>query len=720
VTVAGILYVVLSSGLTARAGRPASAASDRRPQAVPAVTFNADIAPLLYEHCAGCHRPGQAAPFSLLTYEDAAAHASQIEAVTRRRYMPPWKPVPGYGDFENPRRLEDKEIALIQQWVAQGRPRGGGEIPPPPSFSTNGWTLGQPDVVVALAEAYELKRDGTDVFRTFVVPIPVNERRYVRALEFDPGNPRAVHHANLKIDATRSSRWLDAQEPGPGYEGAGARGAAFPDGYFLGWTPGQSPLVAPAGLSWRLAPSSDLVIELHMMPTGKLESVQPRVAFYFTDQPPVKLPYMLRLGRQDIDIPAGEPEYVSTDSYVTPISMELTAVQPHAHGLAREMRGFATLPDGSIKWLVYIDDWDPRWQDVYHFRTPIAVPKGTRLTMRYTYDNSEANVRNPASPPRRVTFGQTSSAEMGDLWIQAMPENGEDRQILDRDYAPKMLDEDIKGIEKMLEHGDSDPRLHADLGFCYIDAGRVHDAIEQLEAAARLEPLSAGAQYDAGTVLLRERRFDEAREYFRLAVTLKPDFSEAYNNLGVISHAENDMSAAMTWYSRAVALDARNAEAEYNLGRALASTGEMSSALQHYQRALQIKPDDAAAHSSLAALLASSGEVEEAVAHYRRALELSPDLAGALVDLAWILATSDRTDIRAPAEAIRLATRVDALTDHRSPTVLDTLAAAYAAAGQFDEAIVIAERALDLASVSDVAAASAGIRARLDLYRQQR
>ena len=162
--------------------------------------------------------------------------------------------------------MTDAEIAVIEKWVAQGMMRGSpADLPPLPIFS-EGWQLGTPDVVVQMPEAYVLPAQRRDVFRTFVIPIPLTTAAYVRAVEFLPGNPRVVHHANIKVDRTRLSRRRDDDEPGAGYEGGGSREARFPDGMFLGWTPGQSPRLSPEGMSWRLEPQSDLVVELHLMP----------------------------------------------------------------------------------------------------------------------------------------------------------------------------------------------------------------------------------------------------------------------------------------------------------------------------------------------------------------------------------------------------------------------------------------------------------------------
>src|SRR6266487_3437657 len=257
------------------------------------VTFARDIAPIVFEHCAACHRPAQAAPFSLLTYDEVRRRAQLIAAMTKSRSMPPWKPEPGYGEFAGERRLSDRQIELIQQWVELGTPEGNvNDLPPAPRWAGD-WQLGKPDLVVSMPEPYLLGSDGPDVFRTFVIPIEVPTGRYVKGLEFHPGVPRAVHHANVKIDRTRSSRRLD-------------------------------------DTAWRLEAGSDLVVEVHMMPTGKPERVQVRVGLFFTDEPPLRVPYMVRLGRQSIDIPAGTRDYSVTDSYVLPVDVEVLSVQPHA------------------------------------------------------------------------------------------------------------------------------------------------------------------------------------------------------------------------------------------------------------------------------------------------------------------------------------------------------------------------------------------------------
>src|SRR5260221_14271003 len=179
--------------------------------------------------------------------------------------------------------------------------------------------------------------------------------------------------------------------------------------------------------------------------------VDSSIGMYFADQPPARVPAMVRLNRQDIDIPPGESHYVAADSYVLPVDVDAYSVQPHAHNLAKTVKGWATLPDGTMRWLIDIESWDFHWQDSYRYRTPIRLPAGTRLSMEYTYDNSPGNPANPSPPPKPITWGQRTSDEMGDLWIQVLPGNLTDLAVLNRSLRDKLLPQNISGYRSMLK-----------------------------------------------------------------------------------------------------------------------------------------------------------------------------------------------------------------------------------------------------------------------------
>ena len=414
-----------------------------------------------------------------------------------------------------------------------------------------------------------------------MLPIPVDRGRFVRGLEFRPGNARVVHHANIRIDTTPASRALDAADPGPGYDGLIARSATYPDGHFLGWTPGQVAPLLPDDLAWRLDPNTDLVVELHMQPSGKPEQVAPSIGLYFGDTAsfdgargrPRRTPAMLRLGRQDIDIPAGDRSYTVTDSYTLPVDVELEAVQPHAHYRARDVRGEATLPDGSKKPLIDIADWDFRWQHVYRFVTPLRLPKGTRLSMRYTYDNSAENARNPQRPPTRARWGQRSAEEMGDLWLQVLPRDNRDLDLLSRDFRPKVAAEDVKGYEAEIEKHPGDAALHDDVALLYLELGQGDRAIAHFTASKELKPRSAAAHYNLGTALTVARRLDDAAGEYREALRLDPDYANAHNNLGNVLLAQRQFDQAIREFQEVVRLQPDSAAARKNLAAAYTAAG---------------------------------------------------------------------------------------------------------------------------------------------------
>jgi hypothetical protein len=563
---------------------------------VQTVTYAKDIAPLISDRCAMCHHPGGSGPFSLLSYDDVKRRAALVAAVTERRYMPPWKADPSNGPFVDQHPLSDAEIQLIRRWVDEGAVEGS---PVPTARArtwTDGWQLGKPDVVVTLPEPYVLPPDGTDAFRVFVLPIPTAAVRFVRALEFRPGNPKVVHHANIRLDKTPASRRLDEGQPGPGYNGLIAHSAQYPDGHFLGWTPGQVAPLLPKDLAWRLDVRTDLVVELHMRPSGKSEPVAPLIGLYFSDAPPTRTPAMLRLGRQSIDIPAGQKEYTITDSYVVPVDVDVQAVQPHAHYRARDVRGEAALPDGTVRPLIAIKDWDFRWQHVYRFVAPLHFPKGTRLSMRYTYDNSSENPRNPDQPPKRARWGQRSSDEMGDLWIQVLTRDAADLDRLVSDFRPKVLAEDVIGYEVEIEKHPSDAALRDDAALLSLELGRADVAVKHFAASLALKPESAAAHYNLATALTLAHRLEEAAEEYRRALTIDPAYANAHNNLGGVLMQQRKFGDAIQEYRELVRLQPSVPNGLANLAAAYAADGQFERAVEAIDSALMLQPPEVVAN----------------------------------------------------------------------------------------------------------------------------
>jgi hypothetical protein len=509
------------------------------------LTFNKDIAPIVFEHCAVCHRPGQAGPFPLLTYENVKKRAEQIVRVTESRYMPPWLPEPGYGDFVGERRLSNNDLGLLRQWASEGAAEGqASDLPPAPNWSGD-WILGKPDLVLELTNSYTLAAGGKDVYRNFVLPVPIDQTRYVRGFEFQPTNPKIVHHNFILLDAGRESRKLDGRDGAPGFPGMSLpEGVDVPEGHFLGWQPGRLPRFDPDDMAWILPEKSDLVLQMHLRPSGKPEPVGCRVGLYFTDRPPTRNCFRLGLVSMMMDIPPGEQNYTVEDEFELPVDSQVIGILPHAHYLCKRMEGFAILPDGTKKWLLLIKNWDFNWQGNYQYAAPITLPKGAKLTMRYTYDNSTNNLQNPNNPPKRVQYGPQSSDEMAELWFQLLPASPEGMKLLvDADAAKSRVDL-IKYYEYQLQVDPNNADVHTKLGFIRFLQGDANEGIRHLRQAIALAPQNDTAHYKLGLIYRYQKRSADAKAEFEMAIRLNPGNYDAHGNLGIIYAEEGNLTLA--------------------------------------------------------------------------------------------------------------------------------------------------------------------------------
>ncbi|MEP7351875.1 MAG: ascorbate-dependent monooxygenase [Acidobacteriota bacterium] len=411
--------------------------------AIAAPTYNQDIAPILYQNCATCHRPGEVAPFSLLTYTDAAKRAGLIAQATAKRYMPPWKPEPGYGDFAHERRLTDAQIGLLRDWAAAGAPEGDGPQPPAPLFA-KGWQGGEPDRIVKMPSSFNIPADGPDQFQCFVLPTGLDKDVFVGAMEFRPGNPRVVHHALVFMDTSGQARKLAEANGGDSYPCFGGARVGI-SGLLFGWAPGSPALPAEAGLSRVIPKGTDIVVQLHYHPSGKPETDQSQLGLTFAPAPTkgVALAPMVNTG---IYIPAGDPDYRVKSTMTIPQDADLVALAPHAHYLGKEMKIDAKLPDGSITHLLWIKDWDFNWQGQYRFKQAIHLPKGTQIEMEYSYDNSSANPRNPSNPPKEVHWGEQTTDEMAVAFLALVLPKPEDVPAFQRAVQRQVLEMFISNI----------------------------------------------------------------------------------------------------------------------------------------------------------------------------------------------------------------------------------------------------------------------------------
>ncbi len=396
--------------------------------AEPTATFAKDVAPILHAKCVNCHRAGEVAPMSLVTYEDARPWVRAIKTKVSARQMPPWFADPAIGSFANDARLTDAEISTITRWVDAGAPFGNAkDMPPLPKF-TEGWQLGEPDYVINLPEV-QIPATGSDYFPTPNVTVDIPEDHWVRAIEIRPSNRLVTHHS--VIFSTNAS-------------------ILNPNGFFdvLGvWAVGTPPTVYPEGLGRWVRKGSQLRTNLHYHPNGTAQVDRTRVGLYFGKGELKKEVVAGVAGNVTFNIPPGAANHELRAVY--PVDQDITVVSlfPHMHLRGKDMTMTATFPDGRQQPLLNVPGYDFNWQLFYYPRTQVKLPAGTRVDLVAHYDNSQANKNNP-DPTRAVRFGEASTAEMmfgmfeftADAGVSPKPSNERTRmealmQTLPRDSA---------------------------------------------------------------------------------------------------------------------------------------------------------------------------------------------------------------------------------------------------------------------------------------------
>ncbi|MCY2974605.1 MAG: tetratricopeptide repeat protein [Planctomycetota bacterium] len=605
-TVASILYLY----------RPVKSQSRSDP-----VTFSSDIAPIIFAKCSGCHCPNQSAPFSLLTYDDVRSRARQIVEVTQSGFMPPWLPEEGHGDFLAARRLTESERQMLKQWVEQGTPCGDPVgIPPAPEL-VDSWEKMPPDLVIE-TPGYKLSSQERDVFRNFVLSVPIDGPRWVESIEIRPFNPRVTHHARLGVDSSNESTRRDAEDADPGYEGMAW--GQDPDGQLVIWAPGMAANPVTPGVAWRLHPQTTLVLHTHMQPTGKTEEVKFRVGIRFAKAPPEQYPAVLRIGSCDIDIPAGTRRHVIEDQYTIPIDIDLHSIFPHAHSLCREIEVVALRSDGSRELLISIKNFDENWHDAYRYRKPIRLPQSTRLHSRFVYDNSNENVRNRNRPARRVVYGSNSNDEMADVYLQVTAAHPDQRAVLMEDYKRYQLQSQVVGYRRSLELYPDNPWSQEGLATAYIFRGETDKAISILEQRLKSWPRAVFPVVSLGMALLASGDAERAEEQFRQATLTDGKYSLAWFGLAKALASQKKTERAEQMFRRAVELTPRGTDARLALADLLIQRGALDEAKEICSAALDDSPDMANVNLKLAEISAKQKRYDECLKYCQEARRLAP------------------------------------------------------------------------------------------------
>ncbi len=638
------------------------------------VTWRGQVGPVVFRNCTSCHHTGGSGPFDLTNYASARRWGPQIADVVQSRYMPPWLPEPTGGPvpvhFEGDRRLRNADIELLTAWVKGGMPEGEGTAPKPPAYTTD-WQMGPPDLILEMPMAVAEPASGADRFVNFALPTTITGTRWIRAMEIQPGAGALVHHANLIVDRTASFR---AQHPAdwqtgvPGMDLQIDSGDAFdPDSHFLFWKPDSTALVEPPGMPWRLDPGNDLVLNMHLKPTGKPEQIRARVGLYFAAEPARAVPMLLQLEHDAaLDIPAGDPDFVVTDQLKLPVAVDVLGIYPHAHYLGHEMKGWATLPNGQEQPLILIKSWDIDRQSVYRLEKPLSLPAGTVLHMRYSYDNSARNVHNPASPPVRVRAGDRATDEMSHLWIQVLPHElqvlphgagtTDPRYALDQAWMADILRKspndplalynlgtlnqmggrylEAEGYyRRLLAERPDDPRARTSLGSAMEASGDLDGAAGEYKAALAADPNRVDAAYDLAMLDVRSGQGAAAEPLLRRLVQTHPKDTAASEGLAQALVEQNRPLEAQPLLEQILAEHPEDAEAHRLLAMCYAADGDLPKTIAELRGWTKAAPEQAEAHRALAQVLSSAGQAAEAIAEQRIVLKISSENANDWNDL---------------------------------------------------------------------------------------
>ena len=414
-------YVVAALVLTAGAASAAGAEADTP-------TFTKDVAPILYENCVTCHRAGEAAPMSLITYQETRPWGRSIKNKVLAGEMPPWHAAPSVGRFLNDRRMTDAERDTIVRWVDAGAPEGDrAKLPPAPTFA-DGWQIGNPDVIIEIPEAFEVPAEGEIRYQMFVAPTNFTEDRWIRAMEVRAGVPAVVHHIlvfarvpgaapqeqafkfvplspqAVAAETRRAERALERGRP--------LRALAGGPGPLVGMTaPGTNPMVLESDTAMRIPAGTQFVFSIHYTPSGEAASDKSRLGIIFADGPPREEVVAGQIMNPYFEIPAGAANLQVDTQIEFTKDVEIDGLIPHTHLRGKAWDYHLVYPDGRREHVLSVPAYDFNWQTLYAFETPLSAPKGARLEASAWYDNSVANKANP-DPTVAVRWGEQTFEEM--------------------------------------------------------------------------------------------------------------------------------------------------------------------------------------------------------------------------------------------------------------------------------------------------------------------
>lgn len=412
-------------------------------QAATTPTFHKDVAPILQRNCQGCHRPGEAAPMSLLTYDQVRPWAKAIKQSVTLRKMPPWFAESGIGKFHNERRLSDRDIATLTAWADSGAPAGDSKDAPKPLVFTDGWEVGKPDVVFEMAKAVEIPAQGTIEYTYMVIPTNFKEDRWIQSAEVRPGN-RAVNHHVIAFIRPPGSKWFaqyPVNEPFIPKTGGGDGGGM--NELLVGYAPGLQASILPVGQAKLIQAGSDIVLQLHYTSNGTVSTDRSKIGLIFAKAEPKQRVMTMSAMTARFAIPPGADNHPVESHLTLQHDAQLVSMMPHMHLRGKSFEYRAVYPSGEKELLLRVPKYDFNWQLFYYVAGEKILPKGTRIECTAHYDNSANNPANP-DPKAEVRWGDQSWEEMMIGWFDVAFERNLDPMRLfspEKKAEPKKVGE---------------------------------------------------------------------------------------------------------------------------------------------------------------------------------------------------------------------------------------------------------------------------------------
>lgn len=506
---------------------------------------------IIQRHCVECHCPDGAGPFSLTTYRDVHKRSRQIMEVIRDGVMPPWLPENATGTFVGERHVSQSDRDALNQWYAQLPEYKASDLDavewavPGKSFKRS------PDASYT-SESYDLTPDGLDIYQNFLIPIDLDQQRYLDAVEIVPSNRRVTHHVLMRIDEQALlRRRMGDQRTLLSTDMTDVSAS----GHIIGWQPGRDFSPFSEGLSWPLKGAVDLALEAHLRPSGKKESVQFTVHLYFTDKPPTRMVQKFALGNLDFTIPAGEREFVVRDHFRIPVDVRIYSILPHAHYIARSIRAEAVMPDGNRLNLIDIRHWQFDWQNLFTYRDPVDLPAGTEIHVEFIYDNSADNPSNPFNPPRTIQYGPNTSDEMAEVWIQLVSVRESESATLGEAIDRKIIHLLKKKFEREIAEFPQNAVALDKLGRYLFFERRYDESLNYFGRALAVDQGNFLTHYYCGLIYRIKNQLDFAKYHFEESVKLNPGYYKNYGNLGALFLGRRQYAEARRAFEKALELN---------------------------------------------------------------------------------------------------------------------------------------------------------------------